>query len=250
MFYHDLSATYLNTPDWHGNYFDILFQRVQQTPYLKEHRDWVEQNEYGMNDRPHHAMWSAIVETMPNIFTALEVGVYRGQVVSLWGLIAKHLGKTPFIFGVSPFAGTNDTVNSYSKSLNYLDNVKTIFDRFQVPFDWFTPIKGMSQQQDVIEEAENYAPYDIIYIDGGHEYESVRQDIENYATMLDKGGILVMDDASCNLNMPPFSQDKGYNRCWAGVQTVSDAVRDFLEPRTDFVHRFAVGHNRVFEKTK
>jgi hypothetical protein len=185
---------------------------------------------------------------MPDRFKAIEIGVYRGQVVSLWGLIAKNLGKTPEIYGVSPFEGTDDEVNSYSKDLNYLSDIETIFRRFQVPWEWFTPIKGKSQRPEVITEVDQSAPYDILYIDGGHEYGDVEQDIENYTPLLRRGGILVMDDASCHLNMPPFSQDMGYNRCWAGVQSVSDAVRDFLEPRTDFVHRFAVGHNRIFVK--
>lgn len=248
MHYHNLSATYLDTPQRNGEIFDALHDLVQHTPYLKAHRDFVEQCEWGLGDRAHTGMWSLIIEMMPSAFKALEIGVYRGQVVSLWGLIAKHLGKTPEIYGVSPYAGTDDSVNSYPKKRDYLADVGLIFDTFQVPLEWFTPIVGKSQSADVILEADRCAPYDILYIDGCHEYIAVGQDIENYAPMLRSGGILVVDDASCYLNMPPFTSEVGYNRCWAGIQQVSDAVRDFLEPRTDFVHRFAVGHNRVFQK--
>jgi len=248
MEFDDLCSTYLNTAKKHGEIFDRLYEEVQQTPWLKEHRDWVEANSWGMGDRPHHAMWRAIVETMPHNFKALEIGVYRGQAVSLIGLIAMHLGKTPSIYGISPFSGTDDTVNSYSKELNYLADVETIFRKFQVPCEWFYPIRGMSQHPEVIADATRHAPYDILYIDGCHEYEAVKQDIQNCADLLRSGGILVMDDASCHLQMPEFTNTGGYNRCWPGVRSVSDAVLDYLEPRKDFVHRFAVGHNRIFVK--
>lgn len=38
--------------------------------------------------------------------------------------------------------------------------------------------------------------YDMIYIDGGHEYEIVKSDIENSYTKLKSGGVVILDDFS------------------------------------------------------
>jgi hypothetical protein len=245
--YHDTCAKYQNTEEHNGRLFDEFYHRVATVDWLSGHRDWVESNQWGLGDRPFHWMWKIVVDTMPESFKFLEVGCYRGQVLSLIGLLAKQSGRTASLYGVSPFTGTSDSINSYEER-DYLLDIGHIFGVFGIDQKTFTAIRGMSQDRYTVDSAEKYAPFDIVYIDGSHEYDVVKQDIENYATMLMPGGILVMDDASCFMNMPPFSQDKGYNRCWPGIPTVSEAVRDHLETRGDFVHRLAIGHNRVFEK--
>lgn len=249
MKFHDLCVTYQNSTDWHGDIFDQFFHDVQNNPWLKAHRDFVENNGFGMNDRPMHEMWRVIVEAMPSPLSALEIGVYRGQVVSLIGMIARHMDKiVDKVVGVGLYAGMSDGINAYDKTLQYAQDVKLIFDTFDAGYDRFIPVKGWSQDRAVVDTVAALAPFDLMYIDGSHDYTGVRLDINNYVPMIKKGGILVMDDSSFFLNMPEFSQDKGYNRCWKGEKTVSLAVRDWLETREDFVHRFAIGHNRVFEK--
>lgn len=46
---------------------------------------------------------------------------------------------------------------------------------------------------------DNY--YDIVFIDGGHEYSIVKSDIEHGYKKLKKGGIIVLDDVSASLEM-------------------------------------------------
>lgn len=249
MEFHDLCACYSNTPEWHGRTFDEFFDKVQEVDWLKAHRDWVEANQWGMGDRPFHWMWKVIVGVMPPVFRFCEIGCYRGQVLSLIGLLAKHSDKFAFIHGVSPFAGTHDIENTYDSRLDYLADIRHIFEEFGVDPALFLPTQGYSQDKQVVEQVRNYAPFDIIYIDGAHEYDAVTQDIHNYAPMVRESGLLVVDDAAMLLNMPPFENNGRYNRCWPGLESVSKAVRDCLETRTDFAHRFAVGHNRVFQKT-
>lgn len=247
MEFHDLCARYTNDADFHGKVFDDFYQKVQGVDWLKAHRDWVETNQWGLGDRPFHWMWKIAVDVMPQTFKLLEIGCYRGQILSLIGLLAKHADKAATIYGVSPFKGTHDAINSYDAGLDYISDIRRIFHEFQVDSD-FVPIQGLSQNRQIIAAAREYAPFDIVYIDGAHEYDMVVLDIQNYAPMVASSGLLVVDDASNFLNMPPFSQDKGYNRCWPGLPSVSQAVKDYLETREDFVHRFAVGHNRVFQR--
>ncbi len=89
-------------------------------------------------------------------------------------------------------------------------------------------------------EAAARGQYDILFIDGCHDYPVVVQDIQNYLPMLKNGGLLVMDDASLYIEKP-FGQFHGH-------PDVGQAIKDKLDGRTDVKHLFAVGHNRVWRK--
>jgi predicted O-methyltransferase YrrM len=101
-------------------------------------------------------------------------------------------------------------------------------------------IEGLSTDAAAIVTAVTQGPYDIIYIDGGHDYEVVCHDIATFVPMLKSGGYLVMDDACCLIENP-YGQ-------FLGHMDVSNAARDKLEGRSDLTHLFAVGHNRVWRK--
>ena len=53
---------------------------------------------------------------------------------------------------------------------------------------------GPSQHPMLIEKAQEDAPYDFIFVDGGHEYYQVNSDYENYFPMLRKGGMIAFHD--------------------------------------------------------
>src|SRR5262245_57495914 len=82
------------------------FTRLTNTiSYLRHHRDWVEKYNWGFGDRAFHYMWYLL--TTQEIFskanpTMLEIGVYKGQIISLWALIAANQGATPHIYAISP----------------------------------------------------------------------------------------------------------------------------------------------------
>ena len=242
--YDQLCASYLNTPEWHGEAFDRFFENTQETPYLKAHRDWVEQHQWGFGDRSFHWMWKVLVERAPSPFRFLEVGVFRGQVISLVGLIARELGKACRLFALSPFAATHDHVSSYPVS-DYLGDLEVIMRQFGVNGEDLTIIQGYSTDDTAVATARQHAPFDIVFIDGDHAYDTVTRDIHNFSSTVRNGGLMVFDDSSCFLNMPAQCR---VSRCWSGHQSVSLAVRDHVETDARFVHRFAIGHNRVFER--
>ncbi len=68
--------------------FQAFTEAVQQAPDLCRHRDHVEQNALGFGYRAFHWLWKLLVDAMPNRFRFLEIGVYKGQVISLVGLLA------------------------------------------------------------------------------------------------------------------------------------------------------------------
>ena len=110
-----------------------------------------------------------------------------------------------------------------------------------VPFDFDDQIiVADSQIEEAVYNAYVEAPYDVIYIDGGHDYENARSDIDSYRHFLRVGGWLVIDDSSNFLHMPWGS--------FPGIITVSKAVRDTIEKDEKFEHRLAVMHLRFWER--
>ena len=61
--------------------------------------------------------------------SALEIGVYRGQVISLWSLLAKRMGFNIEIDGISPFTAAGDEVSTYLKNIDYYQDVIHNFKR-------------------------------------------------------------------------------------------------------------------------
>ena len=238
-------------------------QKTDTVPWLKAHRDWVEENSWGFGDRAFHYMWYLLLRddvlnrTSPQL---LEIGVYKGQVISLWALIAQHVGRPAAITGVSPFeghqarfAGNNllhrcaqlisrryredvRSANFYADA-GYRTAVQRIFDEFGLASANLTLLTGYSQDESVRVQLAGRC-FELIYVDGGHRYEEVIQDLNSYAPLVGPGGYLVVDDASCDLPGTAF---------WKGHESVSRAVADWGAP--GFVNVFNVGHNRVYRRS-
>ena len=56
---------------------------------------------------------------------------------------------------------------------------------------------GDSHDPLLINLAEHYAPYDVIFIDGDHSLRGVTADFENYWPMVKPGGLMIFHDISC-----------------------------------------------------
>ena len=54
--------------------------------------------------------------------------------------------------------------------------------------------QGYSQQDEIVDAASFHGPYDFLFIDGDHTYESVRQDWDNYSPMVREGGFIALHD--------------------------------------------------------
>ena len=78
-----------------------------------------------------------------------------------------------------------------------------------------TQVRADSTFAYTIEEAAKYAPYDFIFIDGGHWYEVALADFQNYWPMLRKGGLLAFHDIAY-----PDGNPDNYNvgRVWREVR--------------------------------
>jgi hypothetical protein len=231
-----------DTPEVHSIIFKQFFDLVQRDDQLRKHRDYIEANDYGFGDRPFHWMWNLICQDLPYNFKFLEIGVFKGQVISLISLLNQRFQKGGKIYGLTPFSAVGDASNY--PDVDYKVHISNLYDTFNLRMSDVTFIQGLSTDHHSIEQAKNLSPFDCIYIDGGHDYETVVNDILSYAPLVATGGLLVMDDSANYLNIP----DGLIRLNWRGIIDVSNAVRDYLEGDPSFEHIFSCGHNRVWRK--
>lgn len=217
------------------NYFHHYFWN-KSPHWLIEHREYFKTDFRGFGEDAFHAMWYFIFkEFSPQ--KALEIGIYRGQVISLWGLISEKLNVNSDIRGISPFSPAGDQVSVYLKNINYYDDVIKNCSHFNKKLPQL--YRGYSTDKEMIAKIES-EKWDLIYIDGNHDYEIVKKDFEICSNSLNKNGLIVLDDSSLYTEFKP----KSY--ATAGHPGPSRLAQEI--DLSNFEEILAVGHNRVFKK--
>ena len=212
--------------------------KVNADKELKAYRDWIEANAFGFGERCFLWMWNDIVKKMPDEFTFMEIGVFRGQIIAIVSLLAERHGKKVRRIGITPL----DTSDGHWES-DYEADIIRLHDVFNIKDD-YELIRLDSTNPNAIKLAGQNPP-DVLYIDGGHTYEVVKSDLTNYLPILKVGGTLVIDDCNNAIPMP-----WGY---FQGIQSVSLAVDEVLprEGSTEYwKHELNLVHNRVLTKLK
>lgn len=209
----DLKNNWQDTPEYHKHIHESFIELVNNDELLNEHRTWVENNVFGFGERSFWWLWKLICDEMPHDAKMLEVGVFKGATISLWQTIPCLPGN--IVYGISPMDGTG----LEWKQDDYRQHIINIHERFEQEM----PIifEGLSEDKEIIETANRVAPFDCVYIDGGHERRHIDNDLHYYAPLVKNGGYLVIDDAACWMNMP-----FGY---FQGIQPVSDGLVDYMK---------------------
>lgn len=203
---------------------------------VRDHCEYFKQEQRGFGEEAFHAMWwLLILEYRP--VQMLEIGVYRGQIISLWALINKYIHRPCEVHGISPFSPLGDSVSVYLKDLDYMADVLENFDYWKLPPPVL--VKALSTDPEAVAHIQSQ-PCDMIYIDGSHEYEIVLKDYQLCLENLRKGGLLVLDDASLNTDYKPPSFS------FAGHPGPSRVTREYANKEMEFLG--AVGHNNVYKK--
>jgi SAM-dependent methyltransferase len=238
----DWEGEYRDTSDDHRRVVETFKALTDTVPWLKEHRDFVEKHVYGFGERSFHWMWKLLVDQMPHTFDFLEVGVYKGQIPSLVRLISDHQSKTAQITGVTPLSSFSGVTGKEAKfpDEDYMQHIKNLHAQFHIPFSEGQIIKGDSTDPEIQEQARKRGPFDIVFVDGCHEYDFVVKDLKVYGEMVKPGGYLVVDDSSNFLHL--------YWGAFPGIEDVSRAVRDVIETDPKWKQVFVVMHDRVFRK--
>jgi predicted O-methyltransferase YrrM len=181
-------------------------------------------------------MWFLIFrEFRPKSF--VEIGVFRGQSLSLAALLAREFKLDCLVQGISSFSLAGDAVSKYRHDVDYYSDTLKNFARFNLPAP--SLLKAFSTDPEAAKLLASRT-WDIIYIDGSHDYEVVRSDWDLCARNLSPGGLIVLDDASLDTAYrPPLFAS-------AGHPGPSQLAKEISQP--PFLEILRVGHDRVFQK--
>jgi hypothetical protein len=203
---------------------------------LKKHRRYFQEHRRGFGEDAFHVMWWLLFQKYrPGQF--LEIGVYRGQTLSLASLLQETMGISGQVIGISPFDSSGDQVSSYLRGIDYLDDTLTNFAHFGL----IKPelIRAFSTDPTAFARISS-SNWDAIYIDGNHDYEVAKADWDTCSRFCAIGGVIVLDDASLSTGYVPPAFATGGHPGPSRVAAEIDPSR--------FREVLRVGHNRAFEK--
>jgi hypothetical protein len=223
-----------------GFYLDcVRYFHAKLPAEVREHRAYfhnVRGNRRGFGEDAFHVMWWLLLEELrPASF--LEIGVFRGQVISLVSYWARLRGASCAVWGISPFSPAGDSVSKYRQDLDYYQDTLQNFDHFKLPQP--NLLRGFSSDAAALRRIAAKA-WGMIYIDGNHDYEVARQDWDVCSRSVKAGGIIVLDDAGLGTAFRPPSIASGGH---PGPSRVAQEI-----DRTRFRELLQVGHNRVFQR--
>lgn len=223
-----------NNPLKYKIIYETFLKNVENNKLLK----WSFNSTEGFGELAFTWSWKLLVDSMPNNFKFLEIGVYRGRQISQVSMLAKNINKSCSIFGVTPLSNAGDKYSGYI-NIDYLKDIQKHFKLLNGNINNLKIIKGYSQEEKIIKDVSRYGKYNMIFIDGSHNYNDVINDIKNYSNMLVLGGYLIMDDASLYLK-DSYGKFKGH-------PDVGRACKELLDNNINFQQLYAVGHNRIWK---
>ena len=216
-------------------FFHHLFWH-KMPQWLRDHRSYFKREQRGFGEDAFHAMWYELMkEYKPK--NMLEIGVYRGQVISLWALVAKELNMPCEIHGVSPFTSAGDEVSTYISNIDYYEDVINNFNHFSLSLPKLH--RGFSTDAKMVDVIKS-KKWDVVFIDGSHDYDVVKSDFDTCSSMLSSGGMIIMDDSALYTSFkPPIYSCAGH----PGPSKLANEINGDV-----FKEILSVGHNRVFQK--
>jgi len=227
-------STSRRTDEWIYRYFLHQYRfRVNRVIY--SHSRWFKLENRGFGEPAFHAFWVQVFREFRPA-ECLEIGVYRGQTLSLWEMLSREFRLASSCFGLSPLSESGDSVSKYP-SLDYLEDVQGNF-KF-----WGLDSPRLVRQFSDSSEGRSFIGsqrWDLVYIDGGHEYETVLSDYQAAATALKHGGVLVLDDSSL------FDVPLNCRGSFAGHEGPSRVSNE--NARSEMTHLIRVGHLNAFVK--
>lgn len=154
----------------------------------------------------------------------LEIGVWKGDTSELLLLNSRH--PTLEYHGVDVFEESNAALVAKEVSLP-ADSLAQVQGRLTKVSRGVHLHKGYSHQV-AGELAAQGLRFDVIWIDGGHSYDTVRQDFHDYLPLLSDRGVIFFDDYTADPYLPDVKRfiDAELRRDPALVVTVHDTYVD------------------------
>ncbi len=208
------------------------------TKDLKKLRGYFNSEFRGFGEDAFFSMWFFIFKSKKpeNI---LEIGVYRGQTLALFQLLSDKYKIESNIYGISPLEDIGDNYSEYL-NIDYLSDIEQSFNKLNLKKP--NLIKGLSQDNEVIEFIKS-KKWDLIYIDGSHDYEVVINDLRVSADSLKKNGVLAIDDSNKNKDYDyKYIENKFKIRSSDGHDGPTRAIEKLMDERQDLEKLVSIGH--------
>jgi hypothetical protein len=219
--------------------YEIFLDYYNRLPAnIIEHRQYFSSEGRGFGEDAFHGMWyylfKEILKKRKEPLKILEIGVFRGQTLSLFTLLSKHFNIDSEVWGISPLAAVNDSVSVFPTDVDYEKDIVENFNRFNLGYPNLYKSSSVDRGARFLIK-DSY--WDLIYIDGNHDLPFVISDYMNCVDQLKHGGLLVVDDSSLYTSFERLGSFKGH----VGPSQVVEYFA-FKELR----HILRVGHNNVF----
>ncbi len=232
---------YVNTKEFNSFLYNRCYENSTNIDFLYNH--FQKSGPYAYGELAFRYFWLIILNELKSNGKILEIGVYKGSTLSLFRLISNYLNSQFDIFGLTPLNETGDKYSTYHTS-NYSEDIKNLHSLFHLSHESYTIFNGLSTNEELKESIRNQHKFDLVYVDGGHDYDTVINDIEFTDQILEVNGFLITDDSSSGLDFPPdFIGFRGHS-------DVNLALNDNQTLKEKYIHLFACGHNRCWKKIK
>jgi hypothetical protein len=138
----------------------------------------------------------------------LEIGVFRGWEARRMIEAAKEASvKDVEYFGFDTFEGPPPDEPNPRTEVGDIKEVKRVLSSLNVKFRLF---KGDTRET-LTRNVPNLPKMDLIYIDGGHSYKTVKSDWENVKKLMHKRTVVIFDDYSIDGVARVVNEITGYD---------------------------------------
>lgn len=118
-----------------------------------------------------------------------EIGCWTGHSTSIIAKRAKELNTVVIV--IDNFKGNEGTpLDEFARD----NNVKEIFLKNMEEMGFKDTVNLLHQDSTLIPEVFNFVPIDFLFIDAGHKYNDVKNDILNYKDLMADGSIICGHD--------------------------------------------------------
>lgn len=156
-------------------------------------------------------LWEYLLDNLPKTkLNIAEVGVFKGRGTALINVFLKNKNVEYNYYAIDHFKGSEDFFqtlpNEHKEGIDYYPIAFENLKKFLADNNNVSLIKNNS-----IEESKNYSDgfFNIVYLDGSHDYVSVKNDILAWIPKIKQGGFLCGDD---------------YSTGWPGVKNAVDNI--------------------------
>ena len=144
----------------------------------------------------------------------LEIGVFHGVTSRNVCEMLYFLHGNDFKFtGIDLFSHETVLKSEYIPKTKFLNPLKTIYYNYIIRLDPYSHqsvlklLKKFEKNINIIKGNSNKilkeipSKFDYVFLDGGHKYETVKNDLKNLTQVINNGGIILCDDY--NLSYAP-----------------------------------------------